>query len=818
MSESPLHKLLDWYRKHVKPFLLDHGLDKLEEYDAEVKRLERIQAALQTKMPVCFLGNAGIGKSTLINGVVFGKDIYIPSGGVGPLTAQALTVCHGEHASFEVLYHTTERYNQVVFGLHHSHLARLKREVGKENPVTSPEELGLELNGEEEANDLQAMSKSEGEDTNRQAEALKKQALLMIAGRQDAERDVPYLLDALLAANNKPARFGTTIKEQDQLRIERLRATLQQGKSRQAQVHREGDTPEARRAFLNLLHDHATGFLAPLIKELTVRWNADLLREGLTLVDLPGVGIAGDVKAGITEKYIREQAKAVILVVSSRGIQQAEAELLRNSGFLNRLLHASDDPSADPVSLMVVVTRIDDIAEEHFAQDRTKKKLEHFAEACAQVQPMIKQQIRSELEKVWRTVAGLSEEKQGVIDEILKNLQVHPVSALQYRRFLAQDPDDPWFIRDVTQSNMPQLIDSLRNLTRDRSEKQRGHLAAEQEHFFRRVRARLQVIRSQWENELHAADEADALRASLEEFIAEKKLRARFSNRQGAYREFLKSTLPEQIARVVTQAGAKARDEVFSYLEDLQFARWNVLKAAVVRGGTFYGSKLIDLPKDFALRFEEPIAESWGKTILKEIRGRTNEYASDTSDLVKEIHDWAKQQGAKVKTKLLEAEIELIKEDAQKLKAVGKEAVDELRQQVQASLIKKIEGPIRRKCQKFVEEGEHIGPGVKVRILHLFRKLANDTIEAATEPAIDLLTEQFREVEREILTVFKEHKEHNDPIESAVDALVASHEQRIEREDRKKKQAVLEGLDSIVQSSPMAWEDSPEAVAEAVVE
>ena len=64
MSESPLHKLIEWYRKHVKPFFLDHGLEKVEEYDAEIKRLERIQATLQAKLPACFLGNAGIGKST----------------------------------------------------------------------------------------------------------------------------------------------------------------------------------------------------------------------------------------------------------------------------------------------------------------------------------------------------------------------------------------------------------------------------------------------------------------------------------------------------------------------------------------------------------------------------------------------------------------------------------------------------------------------------------------------------------------------------------------------------------------------------------
>ena len=806
MSES-LNKLLEWYRKQVKPFLVCSGLDKLEEFDADVKRLERIQAALKTEMPVCFLGNAGIGKSTLINAIVFGKDIYIPSGGVGPLTAQALTVCHGEHPSFEVLYHTTERYNQVVFGLHQSFTARLKREAGRGVPPISPEELGLELIGKEEKTELESISKDLGEEQLRRTEDLRKQACLMVSGRQDAQRETPYLIDALLTAIGKPNRHGSVLLDEDRSRVERLAVAVQHGKSKQLQIYKKGNAHEDESLFWNLLHEHATGFLAPMIKELTVRWNEETLREGLMLVDLPGVGIAGDVKAGITEVYIREKAKAVVLVVSSRGVQQAEAELLRTSGFLNRLLHASDDPSADPVSLMVVVTRIDDIAEEHFAQNRNRKKLEHFIDVCNQVKQMIKQQLRSELEKVWRSVAGLSDEKKGVIDEILNKLQVHPVSALQYRRFLSQDPDDPCFIRDAHQSNIPQLIEALGGLARQRSEQQRGHLEAEVDRFFRRLRARLQVIKTQWENQLHAAEEADALRVKLEEFIEEKKLRARFSNRQGAYREFLKSTLPEQIARVVTQAGARARDEVFSYLEDLQFVHWATLRASVVRGGTFYGSRHIDLPKDFALRFEEPIAESWGKTILKEIRKRTNEYANDTSDLVTEVYDWAKLQGAKVKIKLLEAEIELIKEDAKRLKAVGKEAVDELRQQVQVGLVSKIEPKIRCKCEDFVKEGEHIGPGVKVRILSLFRRLANETIEAATEPAINLLTEQFRQVEHEILAVFQEHKEHADPIEAAVDALVESHEQRLEREDRKKKQAVLEGLDTIARTSPVPWED-----------
>ena len=103
----------------------------------------------------------------------------------------------------------------------------------------------------------------------------------MIAGRQDSQREVSYLIDALLAASGKPIRHGTTLLDEDKPRVERLKVAIQHGKSKQLQTHREGNSPEARTEFLKLLHDHATGFLAPLIKDLTVRWNEDLLRGGL---------------------------------------------------------------------------------------------------------------------------------------------------------------------------------------------------------------------------------------------------------------------------------------------------------------------------------------------------------------------------------------------------------------------------------------------------------------------------------------------------------------------------------------------------------
>jgi GTP-binding protein EngB required for normal cell division len=806
------NKLLEWYRKHIRPFFGDHEPEKLAEFDKDARRIEEIEADLQQQLPVCFLGGSGVGKSTLINALVFGKDSYIPSGGVGPLTAQALTVCYGEHPSFEVHYHSIDRINRVIFGLERHFQGQLKKD-GAPIVEAKPEELGLEITGEEEINTLNSFVTDQTDDKEKLVDEIRKQAVLMIAGSQDADRSLPYLIDALLLAYGRHAKYGSQILPEDQKQVKGIQIALQYGKNKRPLICSEGKDA----SFRELLHEHATGYLAPLIKDLKVKWNVEMMKGGLTLVDLPGVGVAGDVKAEVTEKWIREHAKAIVLVVDTRGVRETEAELLRNSGFLNRLLHAAHDPSSDPVILMVAVTHIDKIAEQEYLDGKAnapgKKRADYLADVCEKVRARIANQVEEQLTKVWKATTGLSETKAEVINEIIAKLQVHPVSAPQYRQLLMADEDAVPFIKTPEQSNIPQMLNALREVVQNRASDRKQHLEAEEQRFFNRLRARIIVTKTQWEEETRAEAEAEELRKSLEAFIDTEKLRLEFSNRQGAFREFLKSTLPIQIAKVVTEASVKARKEVYAYMQDLRFAHWKTLQAAVRRGGTFYGSRHIDLPRDFALRFEEPIAEVWGKTLLREIRKRTKEYAEDSVAQVERILTWAKAQGAKAKTTILEAQVEVIKTDAQKLNAVGKEAVEELREEVKNGLIKKIETPIRRKCKSFVDAHSDEGAGVKGRILDLFGELADVTIEAATEPAIELLTDRFRQVDEQIRAVFDEHQEYNDPITSASNAIVTSHEDKLRRSDKKKREAVLSTLDSVIRESPIAWEDKPELVA-----
>ena len=299
-------------------------------------------------------------------------------------------------------------------------------------------------------------------------------------------------------------------------------------------------------------------------------------------------------------------------MVSVRGVTQADAELLQNSGFLNRLLHAADDPAADPVQLSAVVVRADDIADTRYAADRTRPKRQHFQEVCIDAARDARVQLRDHLREAWRTDETLSETKQEVLDRIIEELQVHPVSAVQYGCALADDEGRSTVHQGpggVECSKLQRdLIETANSLNAERQKR----LDKARSLFFSSLTTSLRLIREQWLSESRAEEEAQALRSELDEFI--EPIRREFHGRRGAFRAFLRDQVPSEIEKLVLEARVSAQNSIRKYLGSLRDAHWSTLRAAVRRGGTFYGARHIDLPNDFALRFEEPIAEIWARS------------------------------------------------------------------------------------------------------------------------------------------------------------------------------------------------------------
>lgn len=785
LTNFSLRSLSIWFTTKVKPFLEHEDPDKVAELKREIARLAEREKKLNETLSVCFVGRAGVGKSTLINAIVAGGETVVPSGGVGPLTAQAIQISHSELRSFKAFYHSPANFWLIGFALENTF--RRDEKVTDVDDDTDLTELLDDAIREE------IDSRADGQEIESKIETYRKQAQLIITGNQETVVELKYLADGIREALGNPRKWETTATSQDQIRINRLKSIFQTKKKRHVseEFKLDGTSPE----FNEELYAHAAGYLSPIIKELQVGWNSPLLEEGVQLVDLPGLGIAGDVYREVTDNWVRNNANAVVLVVDHRGISEADANLLRSSGYLTRLLHSADDPAADPVVLIVAVVRTDESASDAYGKDRSRPKPEHLADVMTKCRELVTKQLQVQIAAAWNCS---DEVKKATIDRIVETLQVFPLTTTEYRRLLIADAQEPSFLREEAQSGVPAMMAGLADLRRCNRKIVHDRFSDALQSLHDRLSSQLQLIRARWEEKTRAREEADALKADLESFI--KPLREEFRARQGGYRAFLKETLPANIKTVVIASSLTATNSLRSYFKTLRDASAGTLQAAVRRDGTFYGARNINLPNDFAMAFEDPIAEGWGKSILSELRKRTQEYSDDCLGFVNRVVEWAEQQEGRVQPRLIEAQRDAIAADTKHLATVGKNFVDDLRVIVRAELCKAIEAPIRRACQEFVNRNQNSGTGVRGRILELFDALADEAIEAAKKPAYKVLLDNYQKVELEILDAWKDH---NDPLLAAAEAIVSSHEDSMKRSDAQKRKQVIEEIDDILQCVPV---------------
>ncbi|MDX2109416.1 MAG: dynamin family protein [Verrucomicrobiota bacterium] len=783
-SLSLLEKLLSWFREYARPALVaTEKPEQIQQYDQQVDALSQLRDRHTELFPICVLGQARVGKSTLINTLVAETDIVVPSGGGdGPLTANALRVRYGDTKKFTVRYHGKQVINQTRFILE----AKLKREIGKANgKATTPNETEVLTVVETDIiEEIKTYEQGSESDQKTATEEAVRRAKLLVTGSQSEERELAYLIDALCWVQGIQAKHNTNLNTEDTTRLCEVKKAVEFGSAKTSRSFSSDQTCD----FIKQLHLHACGYLAPLIAEMKIEWPSPMLRDGLELIDLPGIGIHNDLYESVTARFLREEARAIMLITDSGGLRQNDADLLRDSGFLNRLLHSSDDPESDPVSLIVAVVKIDDVAVENWRNDKAanggkaqRTKAEHFALVVDSLRANTARALKDFLTEAWRSEdEALQREKAAIIERLSNSVQVFPLSAPQYRLIMEQDVDDKPFLSSIESTQIPALRRAIMQVTiachREREARLRGASAR----FFGQLRARMNLAAAQLSDEKRAQYDRDAMEAQLTEYLGP--LQREFDTRRGAFRAYLRQTIPIQIDDKVSNASVIAQKEIYSYLNGLRGAHWSTLRAAVRRSGSYFGARHIQLPHDFALKFEEPVAQVWSTAILQGLRRETSSFSTYQADLLNEVLLWAKSSGIKVKIKLLEALVEDVQQQKKRLNAVGKEAIEELRATVRSQLLQKIEGPIRKRCEKFVKDGDDIGPGVKHRILNMFAELAEDAVAKAKTPATDLLNSRFKEVEKDIVTAFEEH---SNPLEDAANALLQRFEHQLEHANRK---------------------------------
>jgi len=785
--------LSNWYSASLRRFLEEHAGESVAQLDNENSRIQKL-LDLAPETAVCFVGVSGIGKSTLLNAIVAGERTLAPSGGVGPLTALATEVRYSDKGYLRAQYQPKHRLWRVVWALN-SHVERAQKfptVLATEIEHTVENDVGTA----EIAAEAKLASEPENEGSSRTMAEFIRVARLMVAGNQDEERPLEYLADALAIACSVKPRWNSELSSQDASRIEQIRRALALAEQNQTiEQHDSGS-----REFREVLKVHAAGFLSPLIRRIEVGWPSDALSDGLVLVDLPGVGVAGDVYKGETQSFVREKARAVVLVMDRAGLTDSVMDLLKTTGYWDRLLLSSDDPDADPCSLILAVTHVDDLANQEWRDldpdesGRRPNKIQVFEQIQARLKDGLGKQLERHLAEftVTEQSAAVREAREIAARHLLSSFQIHPVSAVQYRQILANNEDDPAFLRLPDQTGVPALSQALHTLARGRRERRVSSLNSLSRRFAEALSSLLSTIEEKWRSG-RAAEEAERVRAALQVVLDEKN--REYDSRRASFRNFLKETVPVEIKLAVHEAKDEAEKDVYKYLRSLQDAHWATLRAAVTRGGTYHGRRYINLPFDIALKFQEPVASVWSQRLLKTIRHETYQLAGSIRQLVDEICDRAiADHAAYVDQKIVERQKKLVSAQVEQLRDVGKEVVDDLRDVVKNRIVESIQKPIRNACEAFVEQGKHMGPGVKQRILEMFRELADNATTAASVPTRRTLLARYETVEGEIRKAFEEW---GHPLEAAMNAIVERHEDRIRRSDNQKRQRVLGQLEQL---------------------
>jgi hypothetical protein len=153
-----------------------------------------------------------------------------------------------------------------------------------------------------------------------------------------------------------------------------------------------------------------------------------------------------------------------------------------------------------------------------------------------------------------------------------------------------------------------------------------------------------------------------------------------------------------------------------------------------------------------------------------------------------------------VQPRFVEALQESLIANTKGLSSVGKEAVDELKKKIRSQLYNKLEQRVRERCEGFVQNQQDQGTGVKRRILAMFHEeLAEGITDVAKPVAIKLLTDNYREVAEEISRLFNSYQ---NPLESAWNGLVQSHEESIRKSTAQKQHQVLASVSDILKLMP----------------
>ncbi|MDB4988371.1 MAG: uncharacterized protein JWN04_3549 [Myxococcaceae bacterium] len=307
-----------WYRARLRPLLCTHAPDVVTLLDASMAKARPGDGRF-TELRVGIIGEAGVGKSTLINALISERLPILPQGGVGPLTAAPIEVRHASQPYVRVTCLGSSRVRQLIDAVATNSLAPQFQDADRVR-----------------------------------LRALRQLARLLVGASQFAELEAPTMLAFLFSCLSGEVDERVPSSYFERLLAAQSVVALGDCEVTTREVVAGVDLP----SMLSTLAEHAAGYLAPLTSSLEVGWDADLLRDDIVLVDLPGLGVANDQYRSRTSTAL-QSLDALLWVVDRSGLTQSSADLLQSTQFLFRMIEEGRQRRPATLELLIAVTKLD---------------------------------------------------------------------------------------------------------------------------------------------------------------------------------------------------------------------------------------------------------------------------------------------------------------------------------------------------------------------------------------------------------------------------------------------------------------------------
>lgn len=800
------HSLLALYNDDLRPTLEEQDADALTAVDMAARALKEALSR-DPVLSIGFLGASQVGKSSIIN--AFLDERTLPSGGIGPLTAQATRVVYRDANAFEARYHDRQRFNQLLFALRE--YLRRRGELPESAAALEPSETAEEsdepffVDGPV-ADDPDAEAQNKYASTS--CEHMLSSVRLMLTQEGVPKPDGLSrlaLVDALrLILGQKP--YG------DAAELSPWSAAIANIRDRLSESENYNEDDADRRAFKKELRVRAAGWLSPLVASLNVHLRKPAL-HGLAVIDLPGVSNFADAGGSVAREFVEATNPGALVVVLrnnllDEGVHTLLMGVLEHYGIVGNLLWGAAK-EAIPLSLIFLVTNVDNVALDRWSALRLEAEENDdpppspdsvFTDVAGHVETRLRAQFREALDqRLQGERTEGSDDKQAervaqAVEALGARTHVLCVSAPDYLHI--QERSGMEFVKNREATNIPRLREILRGLAEERRVRQGQEIAEAYEEFHEALTRQVASLERVYEEGGGPAtagfgrfhDALDATRQELSVTLAGNRKAAGKALDEGVHQHI------RQLLELASAAGHK-RLKRLRVKADAMY--WSSLNAALARNGawTTGGGRSIDYPADLANAISEQIAGGWDDIVIGSVKTTTRALIQSELELVEQLCARAVELDAQfVKQEHVDEQRALLRAAMNTTVRWTRDRLVELTTEVEAKLRDEIAPPIEKACEKARKAGKNRGSGAKQRIVDAFETGGADAVDAAVRGADAVLQRQCQVVLKEIRS--SHLRDTFDPLQRAFDKLTNAEQERAGRLDAKRRQRVLASLNA----------------------